>query len=115
MIILRNNLKYVDIKLLSDNAAHEHWANLEMEIETSANAIIKETGVNLQRNHFKNLSLRLINAVETFGVNEKVYLQFCPMANNDKGGYWLSKEDQVLNPYFGDAMLKCGEVKEVIE
>lgn len=110
-----NNLKYVDIKLLSDNAAHEHWANLEMEIETSANAIIKETGVNLQRNHFKNLSLRLINAVETFGVNEKVYLQFCPMANNDKGGYWLSKEDQVLNPYFGDAMLKCGEVKEVIE
>lgn len=110
-----NNLKHVDIRLLSDNAAHEHWANLEMEIETSANAIIKETGVNLQRNHFKNLSLRLINAVETFGVNEKVYLQFCPMANNDKGGYWLSKEDQVLNPYFGDAMLKCGEVKEVIE
>ena len=34
------------------------------------------------------------------------------MADSDKGAYWLSKEKQVLNPYFGDMMLKCGEVKK---
>jgi Cu(I)/Ag(I) efflux system membrane fusion protein len=44
-----------------------------------------------------------------------VYSQFCPMADNDKGGYWLSKEEQVLNPYYGDAMLTCGSVKQVID
>ena len=28
---------------------------------------------------------------------------------------WLSKEEKVINPYFGEAMLTCGEVKQVIE
>ncbi len=37
------------------------------------------------------------------------------MADNNNGAYWLSKEEQILNPYFGDAMLKCGEVKQTIE
>ena len=37
------------------------------------------------------------------------------MADNDNGAYWLSKEEKVINPYFGDAMLKCGSVKQVIE
>ena len=65
--------------------------------------------------YFKNLSSRLTNAIEVFGINEKVYHQFCPMADNNNGAYWLSKEEKVINPYFGDAMLTCGEVKQVIE
>jgi len=48
-------------------------------------------------------------------VNEKVYVEFCPMADNNSGAYWLSKEEKVINPYFGEAMLTCGEVKQVIE
>ena len=44
-----------------------------------------------------------------------LYVQYCPMANNDQGAYWLSNEEEILNPYFGDRMLSCGEVSEVIE
>jgi len=47
--------------------------------------------------------------------NEKVYNLFCHMADSNKGAYWLSKEQKVANPYFGDAMLTCGEVKQTIE
>ncbi len=112
---LLNHLGNIDMKLLSDDKAHQHWMTLESEIKNSANAIASEKGVKVQRDHFTNLSLHLTSAIETFGVNEKVYLQFCPMANNDQGGYWLSKEEHVLNPYFGNAMLKCGEVKQIIE
>ena len=36
------------------------------------------------------------------------------MANDDKGGYWLSIEKEIKNPYFGSKMLKCGEVKGTI-
>jgi len=36
------------------------------------------------------------------------------MANNDNGAFWLSSEEQVLNPYFGDMMLKCGMVTDTI-
>lgn len=43
-----------------------------------------------------------------------LYLQYCPMANNNSGGSWLAIEEEVRNPYFGDMMLKCGSVKETI-
>ncbi|MGH1384028.1 efflux RND transporter periplasmic adaptor subunit [Kordia sp.] len=112
---LLNNLTKVDMKLLSDNKAHNHWMSLEKEIKSSVTSISETSDIKAQRDHFKHLSSHLINAVQLFGVNEKVYLEFCPMADNNKGAFWLSKEEKVINPYFGDAMLTCGEVKQVIE
>ncbi len=112
---LLKNLTKVDMKLLSDNKAHNHWMSLEKEIKYSATSISETSDIKAQRDHFKHLSSHLINAVQLFGVNEKVYLEFCPMADNNKGAFWLSKEEKVINPYFGDAMLTCGEVKQIIE
>jgi Cu(I)/Ag(I) efflux system membrane fusion protein len=112
---LLNNLSKVDMKLLSDNNAHTHWKSLVKEIQSSATSISKTSDIKTQRDHFKHLSSHLINAVQLFGVSEKVYVEFCPMADNNNGAYWLSKEEKVINPYFGSAMLTCGEVKQVIE
>lgn len=42
-----------------------------------------------------------------------IYKDYCPMAL-DGGAYWLSSEKEIQNPYFGDKMLKCGSVKEII-
>jgi len=112
---LLNNLSQIDMKLLTDNSVHKHWMALEKEIKASANSISNMSNIKEQRNHFKHLSSYLTNAIELFGINEKVYHQFCPMAGNNKGAYWLSKEEKVVNPYFGDAMLTCGEVKQIIE
>jgi Cu(I)/Ag(I) efflux system membrane fusion protein len=36
------------------------------------------------------------------------------MANNNKGAVWLSAEKDIMNPYYGDAMLTCGNVIEII-
>jgi len=36
------------------------------------------------------------------------------MALNDKGGYWLSNEKAIKNPYYGESMMACGEIKETI-
>lgn len=44
--------------------------------------------------------------------NGGVYKQYCPMAFNDKGAYWLSEEEEIKNPYFGKKMLECGEVQD---
>jgi len=51
-----------------------------------------------------------------------LYLEYCPMANNNEGAYWLSNEKEIRNPYFGykmlrssaDNFLKCGRVEEMI-
>jgi len=111
---LLSNLGKINMKLLKDEA-HNHWMSLIDEIKSSTTSIAGSQDIKTQRNHFKHLSSHLIKAVQIFGVKEKVYVEFCPMADNNNGAYWLSKEEQILNPYFGDAMLKCGEVKQTIE
>ncbi|MCT4699715.1 efflux RND transporter periplasmic adaptor subunit [Tenacibaculum haliotis] len=111
---LLDNLNNVDMKLVKDEA-HNHWMSLVKEIKSSTIAISKAANIKEQRNHFKHLSSHFIKAVQLFGINEKVYVEFCPMADSNKGAYWLSKEEKVINPYFGEAMLTCGEVKQVIE
>ncbi len=110
-----SSLGKIDMKLLSDKNTHNHWMKLENEIKVSANSVASETEIAAQRNHFKHLSSHLISAVEIFGINQKVYRQFCPMADDNKGAYWLSKEEIVQNPYFGMAMHNCGSVTNIIE
>lgn len=102
------------MKLLKEEV-HNHWMTIETEIKSSATSIASSKNIKTQRNHFKHLSSHFINAIQLFGINEKVYVEFCPMADNNKGAYWLSQEEKIRNPYFGDAMLKCGEVKQTIE
>jgi len=111
---LLSTLSKIDMKLLKDEA-HNHWMFLVKEIKSSTTHISNSSNIKTQRNYFKQLSLYIINSVQVYGVKEKVYVEFCPMADNNNGAYWLSKEEQIKNPYFGDAMLTCGEVKQTIE
>ena len=112
---ISQNLAKVDMKLLSDDEAHNHWMTIHKEIKNSANAIENNSDIAAQRGHFKHLSAHMISAVQLFGVNQKVYSEYCPMADNNKGAYWLSLEEEIRNPYYGEAMLKCGDVRETIE
>lgn len=112
--IMLKNLAEVDMKLLKGDA-HNSWMQLSTDLKTHTRSLNSTADIKTQRNHFKPLSSSLIMAIEKFGVNMQVYSQFCPMADNNTGGYWLSLEDKVLNPYFGDAMLKCGEVTKTIK
>ncbi|SEB87845.1 membrane fusion protein, Cu(I)/Ag(I) efflux system [Tenacibaculum sp. MAR_2009_124] len=107
------NLAHIDSNLLS-NKARKQWMLLENVMESSSLKIEMVETIQEQRAQFRVLSNHLILAIELFGIQETVYKQYCPMANSDKGAYWLSKEKQITNPYFGDKMLKCGEVKQVI-
>jgi len=69
-----------------------------------------------QRKAFTALSTEMTTlAKESELTDGSLYLQFCPMANNNSGGSWLAVEKDIKNPYFGDMMLKCGSVKETIE
>ena len=72
-------------------------------------AIAAKTNLNNQRSHFVLLNEHLVALVSAFSTLENtLYVQQCPMANNNQGAVWLSKEKDIRNPYFGAAMLKCG-------
>jgi hypothetical protein len=66
-----------------------------------------------QRDHFESFSTNLFVVIKNFKANKvTVYQQFCPMAFDNKGAFWLSDKAEIRNPYFGDKMLKCGKVTE---
>lgn len=87
------------------------------KLDTDAEHIGDNAGkIDHQREHFMSLSNNLTTVIKTLKINEETaYSQFCPMANDGKGAYWLSKEDKVKNPYYGKKMLTCGSVKETLK
>ena len=110
---LLNNLSKVDMELLTDKISHNQWMKLETQIKSSASSISNSDDIEEERVHFKQLSSDLAKAIQLFGINETVYYQYCPMVDNNIGAYWLSKEEKVFNPYYGEAMLSCGELRQV--
>lgn len=102
----------VDMGLLEDEP-HHIWMDLLGGLNSSAGSISSSGDLDEQRVHFETLSDNLIEAVEYFGLQiDRVYKMHCPMAFDDKGADWLSDKDEILNPYFGDMMLRCGEKRE---
>lgn len=78
-------------------------------------AIIVETEAAEQREAFETVSRDLEALLSDEIVSGTIYKQYCPMAFNGKGAYWLSDSKEVRNPYFGNQMLKCGVVESMIE
>lgn len=69
-----------------------------------------------QRKMFVRLSDEMINLVKASKLSMgAVYVDYCPMANDNSGAYWLANEATITNPYFGDKMLTCGSLKETIK
>ena len=67
-----------------------------------------------QREHFILLSEDMYDLVKTLGTKQTLYKDFCPMANDKKGAFWLSSTKNIQNPYMGKKMGSCGSVKETI-
>lgn len=67
------------------------------------------------RELFQAHSQAMIALARAGYVDVNAYLMFCPMAFNNQGAYWLQPNSELLNPYFGDAMLRCGDHLETFE
>lgn len=107
-------LNKVDMKLV-EGAAHHDWMTYLGNMQQSLKEIGVAGDIEAQRLPFASLSTELYKSVKAFGLDgQTAYYEYCPMAFDDKGGYWLAKEDKIRNPYFGDRMLTCGSVQETL-
>jgi hypothetical protein len=77
---------------------------------TAANA----GNIGRQREHFIGMSEDVEELVKNFGSHKTLYLDHCPMANNDKGANWVSEKEEIVNPYMGKRMPKCGKMEQVL-
>ena len=82
------------------------------QLQQDARSLSQATEIEIQRGHFQKISDRLIALIRAHALDQigSAYVVHCPMAFDGKGGDWLSNMPEVLNPYFGDAMLMCGSV-----
>lgn len=102
-VILRNSNEFAEYK---------QWN----AVKTKIKAMVSTQDLGLMRAAFIGLSEGIIAVAKHVKPgNEVIYVQFCPMADNNKGANWLSKQEEIRNPYYGNMMLTCGEVVEKIE
>jgi len=112
---LKKNLALVDMKLLAHNP-HLVWMEYQKKLDKFTSDISNSKDIQSARAVFDELSDTLYLVVQKFGVHgtDPVYRLFCPMANNNKGAYWLQNAKDVQNPYYGSMMFKCGSVSGTV-
>ncbi|MES2418781.1 MAG: DUF3347 domain-containing protein [Bacteroidota bacterium] len=110
------NTKFAEAKTAAKSlaVALQSYSGCENTALT-ANKIEASTGIAAQRVAFTALSTDVIALFKHADFDKgAIYVQHCPMANKGDGGDWLSSQKEIRNPYYGDQMMECGAVVEVI-
>lgn len=93
----------IDYKLISEG-------NINALLK-DATPISESKDIKVQREHFSNLSDNMATVAKAVKLTgDPIYQQYCPM----KKANWLSRDKDIKNPYYGNAMLTCGKVVETI-
>lgn len=96
--------------------AHGKWMSYSKAAIESLNKMAGAKTIEEARAQFKPLSEQMLALAKAFGPFEApIFVQHCPMADDNIGADWLSLDKEIRNPYFGDKMLKCGSVTETIK
>lgn len=89
------------------------WNQWAEKISYDAEHIKETSELEHQREHFVSLSSNMYKLLKGLSKSSiKLYYQFCPMANEGKGAYWLSENEKIQNPYMGQQMPKCGSIMD---
>lgn len=95
---------------------HNKWMDYQKRMQAQATQFLQTKSIDEARAVFMELSNIMIEMTYDFGpFAQTFYVQYCPMANQNKGAEWLSASQTVENPYYGAGMLGCGEVTKVVK
>lgn len=114
-IAMQTALSKVDMSLFSGDS-HEIWMKHQNNLKSALQPAPNFTNIEEVRKAFQPISeamIALTNSFKPFG--QTLYVQYCPMVDGNKGANWLSQFEEIKNPYFGKAMLTCGETKTTIK
>ncbi len=103
-----------EVNLAAGNLAESFNGERE-EMKSMAMAMVDAKDIENQRELFSQLAEKVEPLFKESISEGAIYKQFCPMAFDGKGGYWISDVEEIRNPYYGEKMLKCGKVTETIK
>lgn len=108
---LSKELKFINASKLGSMEQSHFKQSIKM-----VEAITENASIENQRDHFIILNENMVAlAMNIQELPSTIYVQRCPMANNNQGAIWLSLEKDIRNPYYGDEMLTCGSVIDSIQ
>jgi Cu(I)/Ag(I) efflux system membrane fusion protein len=92
------------------------WMKQLNVMKKNISDIASSKDIAAQRKAFAPFSDAFYHSIKAFGLEKTVaYYQFCPMANDNKGAYWVSDIKEIKNPYFGEAMISCGDTRDTMK
>ena len=103
-----------EVNMAAGNLA-ESFAGEREEMKSMALAMADTKDIEKQRELFSQFTEKVEPLFKESISEGAIYKQFCPMAFEGKGGYWISNAEEIRNPYYGEKMLKCGKVTETIK
>ena len=103
-----------EVNVAAGNLA-ESFAGEREEMKSMAIAMADAKDIEQQRELFSQFTEKVEPLFKESISEGAIYKQFCPMAFEGKGGYWISNSEEIRNPYYGEKMLKCGKVTETIK
>jgi len=112
--LLQEAVDKVNISLFKGEA-HTVWMKQSDALKNALRPAAQSESLETLRSQFITISEQMVTLVKTFKpMAQTLYVQHCPMADSDQGADWLSTEEEIRNPYFGEAMLTCGEIIDEI-
>ncbi len=114
MAVLHKQLadKITKLKKMTDTIPKEHRPHFSMSLKALEDTIgkLNTSDIAKTRQGFKGISQAVIALSRDFYINQpgadKIYQLYCSMAP----AYWLQSDKDVKNPYYGQTMIKCGEL-----
>jgi len=103
-----------DMSVVEDDKMKEYMEIVEDAAENAEHISENADKIEHQREHLIALSEDINDLITIVGTDQKLYLDFCPMANDGKGATWISEIEEIQNPYMGSKMSVCGKIQQEI-
>lgn len=103
-------------KIAEARETREAWQTLASELAGHGRHSAKAQGDADVRRSFERLSDTVAALLTTFGnpTEAPLHIAYCPMAFDNEGAQWVQRTDSPANPYYGSAMLRCGNVRATL-
>lgn len=105
-----------DVQLAAPRATREAWDALASTLAGHSRKAATATEQAEVRKAFEHVSAAVAQLLVQFGnpADAALRVAYCPMAFDNDGAQWIQRGETLANPYYGPAMLRCGDIHATV-
>jgi Cu(I)/Ag(I) efflux system membrane fusion protein len=105
-----------ELELVGTRSERDRWQAVASTLAGHSRHAATAESPGEVRSAFEQVSLQVLELLRAFGnpTDAAVRVAFCPMAFDNRGAQWVQAQPTVANPYYGPAMLRCGDFRATV-